>query len=106
MPTVQSQILSIDQEYSDVLAILRGHGYDAGIADTGGGCEAIEISLKNDSRLLVTDKDELLAWDRADHHGWGVGLYDSDGEMVCYRDTDDGSAEGLLAVVLDAIGGI
>lgn len=46
----------------------------AGITDIGGDCKAIEIAFDNEARFLATDKDELLAWERADHHGWSVGL--------------------------------
>ena len=51
--------------------------------------------------LLVTDKDDSLSWDRAEHCGWGVGLYppdyaNNDGECLSFDSTDDSSVEALL----------
>ncbi|WP_280448601.1 hypothetical protein [Nocardia brasiliensis] len=89
----------IEAQYIDVLSLLTEDGYLAGIADTGGGCEAIEIALPSDRRLLITDKDELLADDRVEHKGWGIGYYDEDDVQVFYVTTDNGSAKGLKAAL-------
>jgi hypothetical protein len=85
----------VEAQYADVLKLLTEGGYLAGIADTGGGCQAIEIPLPGNGRVLVTDNDELLADDRSEHKGWGIGLYDEDDVVVSFVTTDDGSAEGL-----------
>ncbi|MFI6367622.1 hypothetical protein ACIBG0_33290 [Nocardia sp. NPDC050630] len=87
-----------EAQYADALELLANHGYVAGIADTGGGCEAIEIIIDDDHRVLATDKDELLAWERADHQGWRAGLYLED-DLEKSVTTDDCSAEGLLSLV-------
>ncbi|MFB8276974.1 hypothetical protein [Nocardia colli] len=88
-----------EAQYVDVLRLLTADGYLTGISDTGGDCEAIEIALPGDRRLLVTDKNELLADDRTEHAGWGIGFYDQDDAQVFYITTDDGSAEGLRAAL-------
>ncbi|WP_433598751.1 hypothetical protein ACQPXH_24030 [Nocardia sp. CA-135953] len=90
---------SADIEYADVLRTLAEHGYDAGIADTGGGCESIEIPLDDGGRLLVNDKNDLLASERANHKGWSVSRFDEDGEMVQFESTKVGSVGGLLVLV-------
>ncbi|MGW4370778.1 hypothetical protein ACWEKT_34580 [Nocardia takedensis] len=95
------QTYSAEHEYADVLSALADHNYLAGIADTGGGCESIEVILPGERRILVNDRDDLLAWERGDHHGWFVGLYEDD-VMVQSLTTDDGSVEGLIDL-LDAL---
>ncbi len=91
-------------EYADVLSLLAEHKYLVGIADTGGGCESIEIVLPGDRRMLANDKDDLLAWERVNHHGWTLGLYDDNDQPVQLTSTDDGSAAGLLALVDQMLG--
>ena len=104
-PKEQSTSIGTEQDdpeyqYRDVLDALSAQGYDAGIADTGGGCLAIEISLGNDRRILVTDKDELLADIRIDHNGWAIGLYaEDDSDPIRFETTDDGSATGLITAL-------
>jgi hypothetical protein len=61
--------------YADVLAGLGDAGYDAAIIQTGGMCLAIEIRVKDGRTILVTDKDEILPWNREWHQGWGIGVY-------------------------------
>jgi hypothetical protein len=63
------------REYTDVLAALNAAGYPATFTQTGGMCAAIEIQLESGHTILVTDAEDTLAWQRIDHHGWGVGLY-------------------------------
>ncbi|MQY26097.1 hypothetical protein [Nocardia aurantia] len=94
---------SIEAEYDDVLRTLAEHGFDAGIADTGGGCESIEIPLDDGGRLLVNDKDDLLAWERANHSGWSVSRFDEDGEMVQFESTKVGSVGGLLVLIAQLV---
>ncbi|WP_433194343.1 hypothetical protein ACQP1G_37140 [Nocardia sp. CA-107356] len=100
--TVETPIVddpaSTEAQYTDVIELLTKHGYIAGIADTGGGCEAVEIVIDDDHRLLANGKDELLAWDRADHQGWRVGRYRED-DLEESVTSEDGSAEGLLSLV-------
>ncbi|MGW4370128.1 hypothetical protein ACWEKT_31225 [Nocardia takedensis] len=90
-----------EREYADVLSALAEHNYLAGIADTGGGCESIEVVFPGERRILVNDKDDLLAWERVNHWGWFVGLYEED-TVVQSLTTDYGSAEGLISL-LDAM---
>ncbi len=90
---------SIKQHYDDVLQLLSDHGYSARITDDGGHTEAIEIGLSNTRWLHVTDVDGVLPWYRADHHDWGVGIYDEAGCQLHYAVTADGSAQGLLGLI-------
>ncbi len=94
---------STEAQYADVLELLTKHGYSAGIADTGGGCEAIEIVVDDDHRLLATDKEGLLATERHDHKGWTIGLYVED-ELLADVNSNDGSLKGLLNI-LDQLDG-
>ncbi len=90
-------------QYADVLQVLWGAGFKAAFTQTGGMCAAIEVRLEGGATLLVTDADESLAWERAQHRGWGVGLYPPDNDYDAgphvYNDTEGGSAEALLALV-------
>lgn len=63
------------RQYTDVLATLREHGLPAEFTQTGGMCAALEVQLENGNTLLITDADDYLSWARAEHAGWGVGLY-------------------------------
>lgn len=64
--------------YADVLSELAQAGYAAAVTQTGGMCLAIEINLAGGTTVLVTDKDEILPWDRDDHRGWGIDRYAAD----------------------------
>ncbi len=66
-----------EAEYADALAALRGEGFPAKFAQTGGMNAALESVLEGGGRLLVTDADDSLAWSRAAHQGWAVGVYPS-----------------------------
>ncbi|MGQ4615187.1 hypothetical protein [Nocardia sp. R7R-8] len=103
MKTQDERSGSVEAEYADVLRTLAQHGYDASIADTGGGCESIEIPLDDGGRLLVNDKDDLLAWKRANHSGWSVSRFDGDGEMIQFESTKVGSVGGLLVLIAQLV---
>ncbi|MGV9676458.1 hypothetical protein ACWDSJ_14370 [Nocardia sp. NPDC003482] len=100
------QVHGAAREYSDVLRLLADNNYLASIADTGGGCESIEVSLPNGGRILINDKNELLAWERINHRGWFAGFYDGDDKFVCSASTDDGSAEGLVLLLDQLAAGV
>jgi hypothetical protein len=96
--------------YQDVLDRLRDGGMPGVFTQTGGMCAALEVVLDSGHTLLVTDEDDTLSWDRAEHRGWGVGLYPpdyahNDGECLTYESTDDGSADALLPLIDQVLAG-
>ncbi len=55
------------------------------------------------AQLLITDAEDSLSWDRAQHRGWGVGLYppesEYDGECLTFGSTEDGRLSALATLV-------
>ena len=94
------------RQYRDVLERLRVKGLPAVFTQTGGMNAAIEVQLETGHTLLITDADDSLAWARAEHLGWGVGLYGPgegfDGRQV-YGHVDDSTIEALLVLVADVL---
>ena len=97
--------MSIGQaRYQDVIDVLHTAGLPTSFTQTGGMCAALEVMLDSGHTLLITDAEDALSWDRAEHHGWGVGLYpprtdmDDDGALA-FDSTEDGSLAALLPVV-------
>ncbi|WP_433194346.1 hypothetical protein ACQP1G_37155 [Nocardia sp. CA-107356] len=88
-----------EKEYADVLQALEAHGYDAAMTNTGGGCLAITFKPLMTRTVLITDKEGPLELQRSDQTGWGVGVYNNLDEQKRYRDTDDCSIAGLLALL-------
>ena len=87
--------------YGDVLRLLAAAGLAAAFTQTGGMNAALEVLLDGGHTLLITDAQDSLSWDRAEHHSWGVGLYppdqaNADGDCLAFDSTDDGSAEALV----------
>ena len=87
--------------YRDVLDLLAAEGLRATFTQTGGMNAALEVLLDGGHTLLITDEQDSLSWDRAEHQGWGVGLYppdqaNTDGECLAFDSTDDGSLEALV----------
>ena len=96
--------------YQDVLDHLRDAGMAGVFTQTGGMCAALEVVLDSGHALLVTDEDDTLSWDRAEHRGWGVGLYppdyaNNDGECLAFESTGDGSPEALLSRIDQVLAG-
>jgi hypothetical protein len=94
--------------YADVLDALDKAGLTAVFTQTGGMCAALEITLDNGAHLLVTDAEDTLAWDRAQHAGWGVGLYPRDDEAydeghLAYGSTSRSDTAALLEVVREVL---
>lgn len=93
-------------QYADVLAVLDEKGLPATFIQTGGMCAAIEVQLETGHTLLVTDAEDSLAWARAEHEGWGVGLYGpgkhADGPLA-YGQIDDGGIASMLGLVGDVM---
>jgi hypothetical protein len=87
--------------YADVLSALAQAGYVAAMTQTGGMCLAIEISLDVGDTVLVTDKDEILPWDRDDHRGWGIDRYAAgdSSERLQSVAVDDASPAALVAAL-------
>lgn len=104
-------MLSYDQtmtigsdRYRDVLDQLSAAGFGATFTQTGGMNAALEVLLDGGHTLLITDAEDTLSWERADHQGWGVGLYPPDrantgGECLAFDSTDDGSPQALLPLM-------
>lgn len=97
------------QRYRDVLDLLAASGLTASFTQTGGMNAALEVLLDGGHTLLITDAEDSLAWDREEHHGWGVGLYppdqaNTDGECLAFDSTDDGAPQALPALVPGAAG--
>lgn len=94
------------EQYRDVLTRLEAEGLPATFTQTGGMCAAIEVQLETGHTLLITDAEDTLSWARAEHEGWGVGLYepgeDSDGAMA-FGQVPDGDVEALLGLVGDVM---
>jgi len=93
-------------QYADILDLLNEHGLPAVFTQTGGMCAAIEVQLENGNTLLVTDAEDSLSWARAEHTGWGVGLYElgehTDG-ATAYGQVDDSRSAALLPLVQDVL---
>jgi hypothetical protein len=88
--------------YADILAALSAAGFPATFTQTGGMCAALEIQLEAGHTILITDAEDTLAWSRADHSGWGVGLYppgDDWDDAVAYVQVDGSGASALLEAV-------
>ncbi|NLU61369.1 hypothetical protein HCA61_03715 [Rhodococcus sp. HNM0563] len=88
-------------EYADVLALLEERGYRAEFAQTGGMCAAIKLDLNPDRFALIVDCDGPLSWERSDHQGWTVAIYDvaDTSEEIALESTDDGSLEALAPLL-------
>lgn len=88
-------------EYADAVDALRAAGLPAEFTQTGGMNAAIEALLEGGRRLVVADCEDSLAWTRAEHRGWSVGLYPAEegGDAVSFDTTEDGSVEALLRLV-------
>lgn len=93
-------------QYRDVLNRLEAEGLPAMFTQTGGMCAAIEVQLETGHTLLITDAEDSLAWARAEHEGWGVGMYaageDSDG-AIAFGAVADGNVSALLPLLGDVM---
>lgn len=90
-----------EREYRDVLAALTECDYRAEFTQTGGMCAAIKLDLGSEQFALIVDGDGPLSWDRAEHRGWTVAIYDvaDTSEESSLDTTDDGSLEALLPLL-------
>jgi len=93
-------------QYADAERALRFAGLPATFTQTGAMCAALEVRLETGHTLLITDAEEPLSWTRAEHAGWGVGLYadheDRDGALA-FGAVPDGGVEALLTLVRDVM---
>jgi hypothetical protein len=105
---VDSALAHGRREYADVLAALDGWDRGAAIfTQTGGMCAALQMRLETGYLVLVTEADDPLAWSRADHASWGVGVYagpEGAGEALIFDVTGDPSLEGLLRLMRRVLG--
>jgi len=88
--------------YQDALDVLKAEGLPGTFTQTGGMCAALEVALEAGCSLLLTEADGPLAWDRAEHSGWGVGLYGPGRrheEPLAFDCTTDGSVDILPSLV-------
>jgi hypothetical protein len=91
-------------QYADVIGTLNARGLPAEFTQTGGICAAIMITLEAGYYLLLTDREDTLSWDRAEHEGWFVGLYEHEDRRTAdgplrYAESADGSAPAAVALV-------
>lgn len=88
-------------QYRDVLDSLGEAGLPAEFTQTGGMCAALTAALDGGHYLLFTDLEDTLSWDRAQHDGWYVGLYEpeerrtADGPLR-WLDDPNGSPEAAV----------
>jgi hypothetical protein len=98
-----------EQQYAHVLHLLSDMGLSAYFTQTGGMNAAIEVTLESQHYLLVTDAEDSLTWQWADHRGWAVGLYrppaedDAGEEPIRFQTTDDGSPDALLDLIHEVL---
>lgn len=89
--------------YGHVLDALGRAGTPAIFTQTGGSCPALEIRLDTGHTVLVTEADDCLPWQVAEHRSWGVGLYPPHSEYDQgpdrFLDSDDPSTAALLTLV-------
>lgn len=62
--------------YADVLHALWAAELPATMTQTGGMCLAIELPTVN-GWIWLTDREDVLSWERDEAHGWACGLYDN-----------------------------
>lgn len=86
------------EQYRDVLDALASAGLPAVFIQTGGMNAALEVSLDGGAYLLLTDLEDTLSWNRDDHAGWYVGLYEAEEKRTVdgplrWLEHHDGSAD-------------
>lgn len=96
--------------YQDVLDRLEATGLPGSFTQTGGMNAALEVVLDSGHTLLITDAEDSLSWERAEHQGWGVGLYppdqaNTDAECLAFASTEDGEPDGLVPLVRAVLDG-
>lgn len=69
------------KQYEDVLTALKNAEIPATMTQTGGMCLAITFPYR-DGYFLLTDKDDVLSYERDEKDGWNLGYYDAEGEDV------------------------
>ena len=89
---------------ADVVDALKARGHGPYFTQTGGMCAAIEVDFAK-GYLLITDQEGDLAWHRADHEGWLVGLYVDPGstEAARYVESAQGDTAMLIHLVEEAL---
>ncbi|MDM7488685.1 hypothetical protein QT969_10320 [Rhodococcus sp. CSLK01-03] len=89
------------RQYEDVLALLAEHGYRAHFTQTGGMCPAIEVAVNEERYALITDADGPLSWEREDHRGWAVGVYEFEdsSDPVVFETAEESSLEALMSLL-------
>lgn len=92
-----------EQQYADVTAAITARfNAPAEFTQTGGMCGALHVALEAGHYLLLTDEEDTLPFDRAEHVGWCVGLYDSstdDTVGLRWLMSRDGSVEAALELI-------
>lgn len=91
------------EQYRDITDLLAAHGHAAYFTQTGGMCAALVIPRPDGGEILITDEEDTLSWNRADHQGWAVGIYDAARDDLAYITTKDSTPEALLIALSAAI---
>lgn len=71
----EAQMAHARSIYADVLAALHNAEIPAVMNQTGGMCLAIEFPFGPDGYFLLTDREDVLSWDRDEQQGWMCGAY-------------------------------
>lgn len=107
MLTYEETMAVGQSQYQDIIDALSGAGLPATFTQTGGMNAALEVLLDGGYSLLITDFEDSLAWSRAEHVGWSVGLYSPeeqyDGQVIAFGETqasDLSALQGLIQEVL------
>lgn len=90
--TYEAAMTHAGDVYADVLTALQAADIPAFITQTGGMCLAIQFPYM-DGWFWLTDREDVLSWERNESDGWALGFYTDaycDGcEPVPFTDTTD-----------------
>lgn len=72
--------IDLDKVYADILGALKAENFPkAYLEQTGGGCLAVQIPLKDGWYALIGDgNDGPLPWDREEPIKWEMGIHSND----------------------------
>ncbi|QOW01677.1 hypothetical protein [Rhodococcus pyridinivorans] len=90
------------KQYADVFSLLAANGFQASFTQTGGMCAAIELCIDEERFALITEDDGPLEWERFEHHGWAVGVYNKadTSDAVILETVPDASPTALVTLLV------
>lgn len=99
----------ISEVYEDVINTVDQVLPGTFMTQLGGMCLAIEAPIDG-GWVWITDEEDNLPWDRAEHRGWNVGLYlgrdDEQRDPIRNASTSDSSLGGLLHALETVLHGV